>query len=118
MDQVDLEMPRGDTAVFDVVIKDSEQKTINLSGGTLKFTARAKSGDTATVLSKSSPGSGIIFTDAVNGVAALTIDPADTEGLYAPCTLVYDFEFTAPAGAVTTVLPAGVLYILRDITHS
>jgi len=117
--QVDLETPRGDDNIFDVVITSKTGKVVNLTGGTLKFTARAKSGSPSTVMTKTSAGgAGITFTDAINGYAALTLVPADTSALYAPVALVFDFEFTDALGKVTTVLPKGILYVLRDITHA
>lgn len=119
IEQVDLDVVRGDDATFDVVIRDAVGKVVNLTGGTLRFTARAKSSDAAAVITKTSAvGGQIDITDAPNGMAALKLVPADTSGLYAPKTLVYDFEFTDSGNKVSTVLPSGVLYIRRDITHA
>jgi len=116
--QVDLTVIRGDDASFDVVIKDSVGQTVNLTGGVLKFTARSRSSDISALINKSSAIVGqITFVDAIHGMATLKIEDSDTSPLYAPSTLVYDFEFTSAGGDVTTVLPAGVLTILRDITH-
>lgn len=118
--QVDLEVIRGDDAIFDIVIRDSAGQTVNLQGGELKFTARSSSSSPTTTLEKSSnvPGE-ITFTDATHGMASLALVPADTSGLYAPLSLVYDFEFVSGnGGGVTTVLPAGILYVRRDITHA
>jgi len=117
--QVDLELIRGDDATFDIVVRDAVGKPVNLTGGILRFTARTRSSSLTEILAKSSAVVGeITFTDQINGMASLALVPADTDTLYAPLSLVYDFEFTAGGtGLVTTVLPAGILYIRRDITH-
>jgi hypothetical protein len=117
--QLDLSVIRGDDTTFDIVVQDASGQSVNLQGGLLRFTARLKSDDDLTVITKASNVVGqITFTDAIHGQASLKLTHTDTQALYAPSTLVYDFEFTAASGDVTTVLPAGVLYVLRDVTHT
>jgi hypothetical protein len=107
-------MTRGDDATFVIVAVDALNKPVNLSGATLRFTAKKSRTDAVPTLSKST-GSGITHTDPANGQAELTFVPADTSSLYAPIALIFDVQLTEGTGKVSTII-LGVLQIGADIT--
>lgn len=102
-----LSMYRGDDR--ELTITASE----DLSGSTVRFTARRRRSDVAAVIVKSSTAGSIV----ISGMAAtVTIDAADTED-QGRQALFWDVEVTDPAGKVHTVA-TGRLAILEDVTRA
>lgn len=99
-----LEMYRGDTKVFDIAVTDPDTGgVVDLTGKTLAFMAKRSrtDADGSAVISKTT-GAGIANTNAIGGLAALTIDPADTSALAETTQLEYDLQLTN-GGQVFTV---------------
>jgi hypothetical protein len=110
-----LSMTRGDTTEFDVTLTDSDGDALNLAGLTLTFTAKRRPTDTdADAVFQKTNGAGIAVTSESGGLATVTVDAADTEGLTFTRSLHWDLQVEA-AGEVQTPL-SGLLAIADDIT--
>ena len=116
MTRIDLEMMRGDTKVFDVTITDEAGAAVNLTGSTVKFTAKNRVGDAQGVaVIALTTGDGVELTDAANGVARVTIAPDDTSGFTSKKTLEYDVQVAETGGRVSTPV-RGTLTVEMDVT--
>ncbi len=117
----DHTLRRGDAATITVTVVDGNLAALDLTGKTLRFTAKrsVKDAQAAAVLAKVT-GSGITHqtqSGATLGKADVAILPADTSGLPAhPTTLVYDVQLTDGTNPYTT--ETGTLSILPDTTTS
>jgi len=112
-----IEMYRGDTPDIDVTVT-KDGVAANLTGGTLRFTAKWKTQDVdvSAVFTRTSPATGIVFTDAINGKARISFAASNTSGLPAHrVDLLYDLQFTDSGGKIFTVL-AGMLIVKPDIS--
>lgn len=93
----------------------------NLSGATLRFTAKRKLSDTyasAIIKKHSGVDGGIVITDSAAGLAQTLILPADTVALCVDGkreVLFYDLELETALGEVETT-EAGQLIIEADVT--
>lgn len=112
-----LELRRGDTHVFDLTILNAAGTAMNLTGATVRFTAKnnLSDADGSAVITKISPSSGIVVTDAAGGLARLTLLPADTSSITQERVLYYDVQVTDGSSVVTTVLE-GTLAIRLDVS--
>lgn len=106
-----LTMTRGDTANFAVTVTDGAGAPLNLTGLVLTFTVAASS--QSAVITKTI-GAGITVTDALGGLATVTISPADTDGLEDRAELFWDLEVDS-AGDIRTPL-TGRLSVEVDVT--
>lgn len=107
-----LTMTRGKTAVFHLTVVQSDGTTPqDLTGLTVYFHAIVG----GVTLAKESPGDGIVITDAVGGLATVTIDPADTAGV--PSTGVYQgpFEVVVSNGTDAYNVDSGTLTISPNV---
>lgn len=115
---LNLRMVRGDTYKFDAQIL-LHRTPVDLTGGTVKMTAKwsLSAADGSAVFQKtSSPGGGIVVTDAAQGQITVTIASSNTSSLPAKkVELPYDIQFVDSSGAVYTVL-YGTLVIVPDAT--
>lgn len=111
-----LEGKRGDTINLTGVVRDSAGAVVNLTGCTLRFTAKLNRGDAdnATGAIKKYTGSGITHTDAAAGAYRVTLAPADTSSLTATTVYFWDLQLTDGSGAVFTVAD-GTLTVLVDV---
>lgn len=109
--RVDYEIERGDTAKFTGTAKRTDKTIADLTGATVRFTAKRKltDADGDAVIAKTAT-----VLDAEAGVFRVTIDPGDTSSLSA-CTLSYDVQITEADGTVTTT-QKGTLAIVLDAT--
>lgn len=106
----DITMPRGDTRAWTVTCSRSGAP-INITGASIVMTGRLRLNDVDKVFSRSGT-----VTDALNGVATVTMLPVDTTSLPPEdTTLVYDVELTEAGGAVSTVV-SGSLVVTCDVT--
>src|SRR5947207_2059433 len=99
-----LDMIRGDTFSFDVVVSD-DSGPVNLTSGLLIFTLKNKYSDPdiSAIAQKKSSSNGIIITNALAGKATVTLAPLDTRNLGDSWTiLVWDLELIL-GGNVYTV---------------
>ena len=107
---LDLTLTRGDDRAMALVTG------IDLAGALgVRFTARYRSDDTTAVFTKTL-GAGIVVTDAVGGLATVTISHADWSAYTGRGALVYDVEVTTAAGKVSTVLKGGIA-VLEDVSR-
>ncbi len=115
-----LEMVRVNTFSFDVVITENSEP-INLTGGTLYFTAKwtPLDADASAVFQlTSSPAAGITVLSAVNGTANITIPKTATSTLpYHDTLLDYDLKFIDSSTLAFTVL-RGKLNVLYNVTRT
>jgi hypothetical protein len=113
----DLTAVRGDTNEYDVTVT-RDGSALDLTGATLKFTAKRSMDDSdLQAVFQKTIGSGIVVTDEPGGLATLTVDPADTSSLPAPRSFHYDLELTESDGRVTTVA-IGQLRLSADVERS
>lgn len=114
-----LTMYRGDTAVFDLACKQSDGTPLDISSGTLCFTAKssARQLDEDSSFQKDSDDNGITITDGPAGLATVVLSPEDTSELYAPARLVWDLQYVTTGDNVFTLLD-GELVIKPDVTRS
>lgn len=114
MTTVDARLVRGDTASLDLVATVGGVP-INLTGMTVRFSAKYDPADAVAVISKTTP-TGVTLTDPVQGKIRVNIEVADTAGLPArPLYLHYDVEVSDVAGHRFTVA-LGVLELRPDIS--
>lgn len=97
---VRMSIVRAKTAIYYIDIVRADGVTFDLTDSVLYF--HASNGPFA--IEKFSPTDGIVVTDAVLGLATLTIDPADTESLGSSGVFGMPCEFTLVDGS-----PAGTL---------
>ena len=113
-----LEMYRGDGAVFDLECLQRDGSPLDISTGTLFFTAKstARYTDAEAVFQKTT-GDGIAITNGPLGLATVTLAASDTADAYAPQWYKWDLQFVSSGGIPTTLL-AGDLLLRPDITRS
>ena len=114
-----LTMTRGDSATITVTVVGGDGEPVDLTGKTLRFTAKASPADAqAEAIIAKSTDAGITHqaqTGATEGLADVTIDPADTVTVAAyPVAFVYDVQLTDGANTYTT--ETGSLVVRPDIT--
>ena len=115
-----LIMYRGDSAVFNLAAKQSDGTPLNLTTGTLYFTAKSHSrqADTDALCQKSSGTcGGITVTNASEGLFMVTLSPSDTVDAYAPSYMLWDVQYVTSGGNVYTLID-GTLLLKADITRS
>ena len=109
---------KGDDKTFRITVTDnsSPAQPLDLTGYTLRFTAKNSASDETAVISKTSAVSGeidLILTGDKNQ-ADIIIDRVDTVELSIG-PLVFDIEAETPAGKFHTIV-VGSLNILQDVT--
>ena len=115
-----LTMTRGDTRFLEIAAKQADGVTaFDITNATLWFTAKVNVGDAdpGQFQKHTGTGGGITKTNAAGGIARVHIEPANTEGLTADTTLVWDVQMRTTEGYVYT-LDWGSLTVERapDIT--
>lgn len=110
-------MFRGDDITFEITVKDVNSVAVDITGGTMVFSAKENANETTALITKTSAtASEITFTDATNGVAQIYLVPADTRDLKAQDYL-YDVQFTQASGTKHTLLKAK-LTLFDDVTQT
>lgn len=104
--QINLDMFRGDTAAWDVLVTRNGSPT-DLAGGVLTFSARRNYASPILFQRTSAPGDGVTFalqSGATLGQATVELHAADTTQLSNQLeTLVYDVHFRSASGDEWTV---------------
>ena len=119
----DLQLIRGDHRTLQVVVTDTDDQPLDLTGATLRWTAKRnlEVDDDEADIRKSTEvgeGGGITVTNPAAGQAEVSLVPADTASLPPqPLRLLYDLQLTEPDGTVTTVA-SGTAQVRPDITRS
>ncbi len=115
-----IEMVRVNTFSFDVEITENSTP-VNLTGGTLYFTAKWSPLDadaSAVFQLTSSPAAGITVLSATNGTANITIPKSATTALpYHDTLLDYDLKFVDSISQAFTVM-RGKLNVLYNVTRT
>ena len=113
-----LEMYRGDSAVWNLECKQSDGTPLDITAGTLWFTAKssARQSDLEAAFQKT-VGVGITVTNGPLGLCSVELSPVDTEGLYAPSELMWDLQFVTTGDKVFT-LAQGSLLVKPDVSIS
>lgn len=104
-------MVRGDSKVFNLTV------TGDLTGAKVWMSAKTSHTATDFVFQKDTAGlGGIVITNAVGGLATVTLSPSDTSGL-PPTTikLVFDVQVKSASGLISTV-QTGTLTVTPDVT--
>lgn len=107
-------MIRGDTRTITATFVDSSGDPIDLTGGTVFFTASSNNSptdDTAAIVEKNVTS----FASPTSGVATITLNSDDTNDV-TPGTYYYDLQFVSSGGVVTS-LAQDKLIIKADITR-
>lgn len=99
-----IEITAGDNRDIVYTIVDENDDVIDLTGGSMTWKAYVSGTDTE-VISKSTSG-GIALTDPTNGVATVSLEPADTTALKG--TYILDGEFTDSGSDVYTFEDGGL----------
>lgn len=95
-----FEMFSGNTRVLKVAVLDQDEVKVDLTGATATFVLMPAPGQVATLTK--TVGSGIVITDALNGLLEITLLPADTDPLRG--TFAHELEVTDAVARKTTVL--------------
>jgi len=96
-----IKLIRGDTRTITATMKDSDGNAIDLTGGTLMFTANSSSSpsdDTGAAVEKDVTS----FDNPTTGIQDITLTSSDTNSL-TPGTYYYDIQFVSSAGVVTSI---------------
>lgn len=104
------ELFSGDTAVFNVSVKDQDDIAKDITGASARFVMARNTGKTPVV--DITTGTGITITDSVNGLLTITVAAALTTALSG--SYRYEVELTDVAGRVSTVA-YGSIALMRDI---
>lgn len=115
-----LEMFRGDDESFDVQVFEVDGVTpVNLSGATLRFTAKRRFGDldTDAVIVCTTDDATITLVNATIGLARIDVPAASTDDLLRDTLLVWDLQVTDIATKVRTVAE-GTLIVRRDVSRT
>lgn len=95
-----IKLTEGDTARFDVTVKDSAGVVVDLTGVAAIAWQLARSAFSTADLTKSI-GSGVTVTDAVNGIFQVEMDPADSTDFLGD--FFHEAEITDGSGDIATV---------------
>lgn len=113
MTRRNLEMTRGDTLPFQVIVKNAGN-AIDITGYSFRMTARYAIGE-AVVFTLTSPGQ-ISITNAASGIINVTVPPSATSSL-APreYRLAYDIQAYSSAQTIYTVC-SGTIVVDPDVS--
>ncbi len=104
-------MHRGDSATFGVSVLDTAKVPVNITGATVRFTAKYRVSDLDSAALIQRVG---VITNATLGQAEIRLLPADTSALTGTTTLHYDVELTDATAKVQTI-SAGLLLVKADV---
>jgi len=111
MEQVHLEVKRGDTKRYTLYFKDKDGAKVNITDWTVFFTVKEKidDSDNDAEIKKTITS----HTDAVNGktTVELTSEDTDLNGNF-----LYDIQIKRASGDINTILE-GTIVFSKDITQ-
>lgn len=133
LEQTTLVLDQGDTGEYvfgPVIVPDpvtGVMGPLDLTQGGMqaRFTAKAviTDADVDAKIRKGSPGTTLagialnVPASTAKNYGTVTIDPADSEALAAPVSLLFDLQIQEPNGRKTTIR-RGVLAIAPDVTNA
>lgn len=111
VEQVCLQIKRGDTWSRTMYFQDANGSPIDITGWTIFFTVKAKADDldAAAVISKTIT----VFSDPTSGEAEISLTSTDTN--QAIGSFLFDIQIKTNLGEIITVLE-GIIDITKDIT--
>lgn len=114
-----LEMRRGDTPIFEILVTNANGTVFDITGCTIYFTAKRSidDSDANAVISATTLNGGVIITDAPNGVAQAIPTAVSTSGLTIDENLFWDVQIKTVGGRIHTIAN-GILSVVRDITRA
>lgn len=115
-----LEMYRGDSAIWNLECKQSDGTALDITSVDLYFTAKSstrQSDADATFQKTTAISGGITITDGAAGLCTVELSPSDTNGIYAPATLVWDLQLVTSGNKVFT-LAQGTLLVKPDVSNT
>lgn len=87
-----------------------------LGGARLVFTASVRPQDSPPLIQKDNAGlGGIVITDPPNGLAVITLQPSDTNGLSDQFPSFLAWDLAAIVGSNTYPLASGTLSVLQNV---
>jgi hypothetical protein len=108
MSSNDLTMNSGDTKIISVVVRNSNGSLQDISNAAIKWQLARYVNSIALVTKSIS--SGIMITDAANGVFQITISPLDTDGLGGK-EYYHEAEIKLADGTVSTIISGTVTMV-------
>lgn len=118
MKRTNLTLPRGDGVVYRLEVKDENEKVKNITGSTVRFTAKERNSDAdpgVLQLTSANPLQ-IELDDPANGKAKIFVRNAQTQNLGIR-SFIYDVQTVTVAGEVRTVV-GGTFTITEDVTRT
>ena len=112
MQQVNLEIKRGDSKSYTLTFKDDDGALIDITDWTIFFTAKETVTDTDANAKISKDITS--HTDPTNGETQIQLSPADTA--LTPGNYVYDIQIKKNTGEINTIVE-GTLTITKDVTQ-
>jgi hypothetical protein len=112
LEQVCLEIKRGDSWSRTIYFEDASNARINITGWEIRFTVKAKIDDldSAAVISKIIT----VFSDPTNGEAEVSLTSLDTNQTIG--SYLFDLQVKTNLSEVYTVLE-GIMNISQDVTR-
>ena len=106
-----LEVIRGDTKKFNITVRDSSEAIFDLTGYSMKFTAKS-----ALTLEDADAeiSSTAVIANPATGIGAFTLTPTDTS-IYIS-EYLYDIQISDGAANVYTIVQ-GTFTVTQDITR-
>lgn len=111
VEQVNLEIKRGDTWSRTIIFEDEDKKRKNITSWTVFMTIKVKADDSDTA-STTIAKTITVFSDPTNGEAEISLTSTDTKdvGIY-----LFDIQVKTNLNEIITVLE-GTITITQDIT--
>lgn len=110
-----LSLHRGDSKVYRYTVRDTSGTVVDISLYDVTFSVKKRYTDTSYTFQKTTtPVSGIVKTDAVNGVFEVTLSPSDTNSK-ATGDYVYDVQLNDTTHKYT--IDDGTFRIVPDVTR-
>lgn len=112
---MNLEMYRGDAAIWNLICYQNDGTRLDISSGSLFFAAKASTNMTdVQALFIKTIGDGITVTDGPNGLCTVELDKTDTEGISAPSSYQWGLQYVTTGNKPYTLM-RGRLTVKADI---
>ena len=112
MQQVNLEIKRGDSKSYTLTFKDDDGALIDITDWTIFFTAKETVTDTDANAKISKDITS--HTDPTNGETQIQLNSTDTN--LTPGNYIYDIQIKKDTGEINTIVE-GTLTITKDVTQ-
>lgn len=116
------QLRRGDTPIWDLAVLDTTGAPLNLTGYTIRMTAKTDIDDTdaEAVFQLSTVSGEIVVTNAAGGLATIQPLRSSTDTLTTDITVYCDVQIAEDASpdVTYTVVPTWAMRIVRDVTRT